>query len=100
MSWILRSIGWLVLVSLSATSAFAQREGRPQDGFYSGQSNGQVNGQSNGQVSGRVDGRPNKTEGVPPTVGDTSKNNPPVERRDRLPNNAESMDAIVRPGLK
>jgi hypothetical protein len=95
-----KTLGCLVLVSLSVTSASAQSAGRPQDGFYSGQSNGQVGGQSNGQVTGRVDGRASKTEGLPPSAGDASISNPPVERRERLPNNAESMDAIVRPGLK
>jgi hypothetical protein len=98
-------MGRLVLVAalgsmLTATSAQTQQAGRPQDGFYSGQSNGQVGGQSNGLVTGRVDGRANKNEGAPPTVGEAAKNDPPVEKRDRVPNNAESMDAVVRPGLQ
>lgn len=100
MSRTLRTLYCLALAPLLATPALAQGAGRPQDGFYSGQSNGQVSGQSNGQVSGRVDGRASKTEGSPPSAGDASKANPPVDARERLPNNAESMDAVVRPGLK
>ena len=95
----------LVLVAalgsmLTAVSAQAQQAGRPQDGFYSGQANGQVSGQSNGQVTGRVDGRANKNEGVPPTVGDASKTAVPSNRVGGYPNDAEAMDAIVRPGLQ
>jgi hypothetical protein len=85
---------------LTAASVQAQQAGRPQDGFYSGQSNGQANGQSNGQVTGRVDGRANKNEGAPPTVGDASKGNVPSNRMGGYPNDAESMDAIVRPGVQ
>jgi hypothetical protein len=97
---IFQSLRCLALALLLATPTFAQTAGRPQDGFYSGAANGQVSGQANGQVSGRVDGRASKIEGVPPSVGDVAKSNPPVERRNRLPNNAESMDAVVRPGLQ
>ena len=86
--------------ALTVTPVPAQQAGRAQDGFYSGQSNGQAGGQSNGQVGERVDGRANKNEGVPPTTGDASKKNAPVERNERIPNNAESMDSIVRPGLQ
>lgn len=98
---ILRSIvlSGLALV-FAASAALPQSTGRPQDGFYSGRSNGQAGGQSNGQVSGRVDGRANKNEGVPPATGDATKKNPPVQRNDSVPNDAESMDAIVRPGLQ
>lgn len=76
------------------TLAIAQTVGRPQDGFYSGQSNGQ----SVGQATGRVDGRANHQEGVPPAAGDAIKNAPPVTSG--VPQNAESMDVIVRPGLQ
>lgn len=100
MDKIFGSIGCLVLSLLLPLSAFAQTTGRPQDGFYSGQSNGQVSGQSRGQVSGRIDGRANKNEGVPPAVGDVSKRSPPIEKNNRLPNDAESMDTIARPGLQ
>ena len=85
---------------LTAAPALTQQAGRSQDGFYSGQSNGQISGQSNGQVTGRVDGRANKTEGVPPTVGDASKKPAPSDRVGGYPNDAESMDAIVRPGVQ
>ena len=34
-------------------AAFAQDVGRPQDGFYSGQSDGQYSGQWSGQVDPR-----------------------------------------------
>jgi hypothetical protein len=78
--------------------SFAQDAGRPQDGFYSGQSNGQVGGQSNGQITGRVDGRANRNEGIQPSAGDTSKQIAPVDRG--AVNDAESMDAVVRPGLQ
>jgi hypothetical protein len=65
--------------------AGAQDVGRPEDGFYSGQSNGQSNG--------RVDGRANRNEGVPPSSGDEAKQQQPVGRTG--PTTAESMDAIV-----
>jgi len=63
----------------------AQDVGRPQDGFYSDQSNGQSNG--------RVDGRANRNEDVPPSSGDEAKQQQPIGRTGRT--TAESMDAIV-----
>jgi hypothetical protein len=50
----------LLLNSLSPL--LAQQEGRPQDGFYSGQ--------SNGQVDERIDGRASTREGLPPSAAD------------------------------
>jgi hypothetical protein len=49
-------------IVLLASPLFAQDVGRPQDGFYSGQ--------SNGQVDGRVDGRGSHNEGLPPSAAD------------------------------
>jgi hypothetical protein len=91
-----------VMIGLALSSMIgsgsAQDVGRPQDGFYSGQSNGQSSGQSFGQADGRVDGRASKTEGVPPSSGDGVKQAAPVGRAG--PTDAESMDPIVRPGLQ
>jgi hypothetical protein len=47
----------VTLLALLVSPAGAQDVGRPQDGFYSGQSNGQYSGQWDGQVDSRVDGR-------------------------------------------
>jgi hypothetical protein len=80
------------MLMIISTPSFAQQTGRPQDGFYSGQ----TTGQSNGQAS--VDGRDNRKEGVPPSAGDASRQAAPVNRG--APNDAESMDAILRPGLQ
>jgi hypothetical protein len=54
-----------VALVLLASPAFTQDVGRPQDGFYSGQ--------SNGQIDEGVDGRPSRNEGLPPSAAD--KNN-------------------------
>jgi hypothetical protein len=43
-------------------SLSAQQLGRPEDGFYLGQ--------SNGQVDERIDGRASKNEGLPPSAAD------------------------------
>jgi hypothetical protein len=58
------------LLVLLAGSARAQDVGRPQDGFYSGQSDGQYSGQWDGQVDPRVDGRASRNEGLPPSAAD------------------------------
>jgi hypothetical protein len=82
-----------------AGSVSAQEVGRPQDGFYSGQSNSQYSGQTSGQADSRVDGRANRKEGVPPAAGDVNKQNqtaPDIS----APTSAESMDSVVRPGVQ
>jgi len=89
----MRSLSFLLLFG-TLTSAYAQQPGRSQDGFYSGQTTGQSNSPSNG----RVDGRANRNEGQPPEVGDAVKQE--NNRSAPSSNNAESMDAIVRPGLQ
>jgi len=58
----LMTLGLLVI----STPLVAQQSGRPQDGFYSGQSNGQYSG----QVNPRVDGRGSHREGFPPSAAD------------------------------
>ena len=62
---ILKSLMTLGLLAIS-TPVVAQQSGRPQDGFYSGQSNGQYSG----QVNPRVDGRGSHREGFPPSAAD------------------------------
>jgi hypothetical protein len=87
------------LVALpSLTASFAQDYGRPQDGFYPGQSNGQYSGQSNGQVDLRVDGRGSRNEGLPPSAADRSNRtvDNPVAASDCAEVNSISPD--VRPG--
>jgi hypothetical protein len=59
-----------LFAALGTAGSTAEDSGRPQDGFYSGQSNGRYSGQSKGQVSERIDGRGNKNEGVPPSAAD------------------------------
>jgi hypothetical protein len=71
----MRVVGLVIVVTLPALlvcPAGAQDVGRPQDGFYSGQSNGQYSGQWNGQVDTRVDGRGSRNEGLPPSASDNS----------------------------
>ena len=60
----------VTLLALLVSPAGAQGVGRPQDGFYSGQSNGQYSGQWDGQVDSRVDGRASRNEGLPPSAAD------------------------------
>ena len=84
----------LVLCSLAGTAS-AQQAGRPQDGFYSGQSNSQTNG----NADSRVDGRANRKEGVPPATGDVNKQNQTVPDRS-APTSAETMDSVVRPSVQ
>ncbi len=77
---------------MSVSTAAAQQPCRPQDGFYSGQ--------SNGQVDARVDGRANRNEGLPPSAAD--KDNRTYEN----PLNAydcvevESLKPDARPGYQ
>ena len=82
---------------LSLGMAFAQETGRPQDGFYSSQSNSQYSGQTKGQANGRVDGRANRHDGVPPAAGDANKQISTIPEC-APPTNAEAMDPVVRPG--
>jgi hypothetical protein len=82
----------LALIVVAAPTA-AQELGRPQDGFYSGQ----TGGPSNDQASERVDGRAHRKEGVPPDAGDEGKRVQGLQNRSP-PLNAEAMDPIVRPG--
>ena len=65
-----RSVAVLSVLLALLTPAAAQQLGRPQDGYYSGQSNGQYSGQSNGQIDLRVDGRAGKNQGLPPSAAD------------------------------
>jgi hypothetical protein len=84
------------LVALpSLTTSFAKDYGRPQDGFYSGQSNSQYSGQSNGQVDLRVDGRGSRNEGLPPSAADRSNRtvDNPVAASDCTEVNSISPDA-------
>jgi hypothetical protein len=53
-----------VFACAGSSPLLAQDVGRPQDGFYSGQ--------SNGQVDLRVDGRASHKEGLPPSAADKS----------------------------
>jgi hypothetical protein len=82
------------VVILLSSAASAQQNGRPQDGFYSGQ----PTDQTTGQVDGRVDGRANKTEGISPADGDAAKQSEINKNaaEDRA-NDAEAIDRIQRP---
>jgi hypothetical protein len=84
-----------VLILQGASPLAAQDVGRPQDGFYSGQSNGQYSGQSNEQVDPRVDGRANKNEGLPPSAADKANRtfDNPVNQDDCAEVNAMAPDA-------
>ena len=61
------TLAFLMFVG-SSWPLLAQSVGRPQDGFYSGQSNSQYNG----QVDPRVDGRGSHNQGLPPSAADKS----------------------------
>ena len=78
----------------SSSLVLAQNGGRPQDGFYSGQSNGQ----SNGQIDLRVDGRGSHNEGFPPSAADKANRtfDNPVSQSDCSEVDAIAPDA--RPG--
>jgi hypothetical protein len=96
-----QSIGALAFLTMQGASPLAaQNEGRPQDGFYSGQSNGQSGGQSNGQIDERVDGRANKNEGLPPSAADKAngKFDNPVSQQDC--NEVDALNPDARPGYQ
>jgi hypothetical protein len=88
----------IVLCTLSGPVT-AQEAGRPQDGFYSGQSNSQYSGQTSGQLDSRVDGRASRKEGVAPAAGDVNRQIQTAPDRSAA-TNAESMDSVVRPGVQ
>jgi hypothetical protein len=77
-------------------TASAQQAGRPQDGFYSGQSNDQ----DNGQIDERVDGRGSHSEGLPPSAADKGNRifENPLNANDCAEVNALAPDA--RPGYQ
>jgi hypothetical protein len=79
---------------LFSSPTLAQQNGRPQDGFYSGQ----PTDQTTGQVNGRVDGRANKNEGISPTEGDAAKQSL-IDKNgaDDRANDADAVDRIQRP---
>ena len=87
------ALAFLMFAGLSSLS-YAQTSGRPQDGFYSGQSNNQ----SNGQVDLRVDGRGSHNEGLPPSAADKGNRSfdNPVSQSDCSEVDAIAPDA--RPG--
>ncbi len=80
------------------TPSVAQRYGRPQDGFSSGQYSGQYSGQFSGQYDGRVDGRASQNEGLPPSAADKDNRtfDNPLNPSDCEEVNSISPDA--RPG--
>jgi hypothetical protein len=86
------ALGFLVLLAPAA----AQQSGRPQDGFYSGQSNSQYSG----QVDERIDGRGSRSEGLPPSAADKDNRtfDNPLNANDCAEVNALSPDA--RPGYQ
>jgi hypothetical protein len=69
MKHLIVSIATVALIS-ATSPLFAQGYGRPQDGFYSGQTNSQYSGQYYGQIDPRVDGRGSHGEGFPPSAAD------------------------------
>jgi hypothetical protein len=79
-----------------AVPVVAQQSGRPQDGFYSGQSNGQYSG----QVDERVDGRGSHNEGLPPSAADKSNRtfDNPLNASDCA--EASSLAPDARPGYQ
>jgi hypothetical protein len=79
-----------VAIAATATPVLAQDVGRPQDGFYSGQ--------SNGQVDLRVDGRASRNEGLPPSAADKSNG---TYQNPINPSDCDEVDAVApdsRPG--
>lgn len=88
----------VTLLTLFVSPAGAQDVGRPQDGFYSGQSNGQYSGQWDGQVDSRVDGRANRNEGLPPSAADNGNRrfDNPIDPGDCA--EAEMLRPDARPG--
>jgi hypothetical protein len=73
-----------VLSLVAASTPLTGQDGRPHDGFYSGQGSGQYSGQFSGQVDPRVDGRGNPNEGLPPSAADQPKD--PLGKADINPN--------------
>jgi len=97
----MRMVGFPVAVTLLALlldPAAAQDVGRPQDGFYSGQSNSQYSGQWSGQVDSRVDGRASRNEGLPPSAADRDNRrfDNPIDPGDCA--EAEMLKPDARPG--
>jgi hypothetical protein len=90
----MKIVVYFSIAILLSPAALAQQNGRPQDGFYSGQ----PTDQTTGQVNGRVDGRANKNEGISPADGDAAKqsliNKNAAEDR---ANDAEAIDRSQRP---
>jgi hypothetical protein len=82
----------LSILIVSQLSVSAQQVGRPQDGFYSGQ--------SNGQVDARVDGRASKNEGLPPSAADRGNStfDNPISANDCV--EVEALNPNVRPGYQ
>jgi hypothetical protein len=94
----MRAVVAVSLLAFLVGPVGAQDVGRPQDGFYSGQSNGQYSGQSNGQVDLRVDGRASRKEGLPPSTADRNnrKFDNPIDSRDCA--EVDSFRPDARPG--
>jgi hypothetical protein len=90
------AVAFALLELPSLTPSFAQDYGRPQDGFYSGQSNDQYSGQSDGQVDLRVDGRGSRNEGLPPSAADRSNHtvDNPVAASDCAEVNSISPESV------
>jgi hypothetical protein len=66
-------------------------------GEANGQYSGQYSGQSNGQVNEQVDGRADRDRSPPSNAGEATKQVAPVDQG--TANDAQSMDAVERPGL-
>ena len=83
----------LGIVAISAPVA-AQQSGRPQDGFYAGQSNSQYSR----QVDERVDGRGSHREGLQPSAADKDNGtfDNPLNANDCAEVNALAPDALPR----
>jgi hypothetical protein len=88
----------LLMLAAACTPLRAQELGRPQDGFYSGQSNSQYSGQYSGQINSRVDGRGGHNQGLPPSAADRGNRffDNPIQQSDCREVDAFTPDA--RPG--
>ena len=88
----------LLMLATACTPLRAQGLGRPQDGFYSGQSNSQYSGQYSGQINSRVDGRGSHNQGLPPSAADRANGffDNPIQQSDCSEVDAFAPDA--RPG--
>jgi hypothetical protein len=84
-----------LLFTASCGPLLAQGMGRPQDGFYSGQSNGQYSGEFYGQSNPRVDGRGSRNQGFPPSAADRQNRtfDNPIQRDDCTEVDAFAPDA-------